>query len=358
MYVYAQRTNDKESISILKWHFFIIQIMRNRCLLSMLGTAIILGSHAHPLLRSNVVGTLVEGIILAVVLVLSIIICAIASGPAKGLSVDEFGAVRNGNIYYFSWFAFLNNLYLASCYVKSVHKIDITQRCRDISSASSSPATFVYWFMLLLSSVIVMSTSISLGMKNCTADDGEEKVQPYCSRTILGIIVGAIATILSSTTLAMMNHLSTMTLPFLGEVGRVGLLFILYCFEVAYVTDGSGPGAPLGNLYYSSWISLLLTMKIGFECYDAYVQVQDATGENANIDMNNIQMHGRNDGISGMSGSNAAMEDKVSEQSIGSGVGRPGKYLKVPKSATTETGDKEVNVHNDECRDDDTHDMV
>jgi len=279
-------------------------------LLSMLGIVVVLASHAHPSVRKAVIGTPVEGIILAVVLVFSIIICAIASGPAKGLAVDEFGAVRNGNIYYFSWVAFLNGLYLAACYVKSVHQIDITQRCRDISSASSSPATFVYWFMLLLSSLIVMSTSVSLRLKNCSmnanADDGGTTFgQPYCSRTVMGISIGGVATILSLTTVAMMNHLSTMNVPFLGEVGLVALLFVLYGFEVAYVTDGSGPGAPLGNLYYSSWISLLLTLKIGLVCHDAYVQVQDAIVERVNS-FDEIQMNG----------SDVGMEGDISEHSL------------------------------------------
>lgn len=52
----------------------------------------------------------------------------------------------------------------------------------------------------------------------------------------------------------------------------------MYGFELFYVTRAYGPGSPLGNLYYFSWISFLLCFGIGKCCYDDYVYAVEVAG--------------------------------------------------------------------------------
>lgn len=134
----------------------------------------------------------------------------------------------------------------------------------------SRSSSFTYWSALLVSSLIVMGTSADIYNRNCDVDDRE---QPYCSRTVLGVTVGTMGVIFSLAVVAM--KLTLGAAPFLVEVALVVLLLILYIVEVAYVTDIQGPGSPLGNLYYFSWISFLLTFLVGKACHEDYIEAQE-----------------------------------------------------------------------------------
>lgn len=48
------------------------------------------------------------------------------------------------------------------------------------------------------------------------------------------------------------------------------LLMVCGGFEVAFVTSHQGPGAPLGNLYYFSWIAFLSTFMLFASCLEDY----------------------------------------------------------------------------------------
>lgn len=78
------------------------------------------------------------------------------------------------------------------------------------------------------------------------------------------------------------------TAPYLMEVGIVFWLFLLYLFEVAFITDNSGPGAPLGNLYYFSWISFLLTIAIANACHEDLLEAQQPHQQVATTEMPNL----------------------------------------------------------------------
>jgi hypothetical protein len=39
---------------------------------------------------------------------------------------------------------------------------------------------------------------------------------------------------------------------------------------VAFITSADGPGAPIGNLYYFTWISFLSSVFIVSKCYEDY----------------------------------------------------------------------------------------
>lgn len=187
------------------------------------------------------------------------------SGPDRGLAVDKDGAVFVGNMYYFAWAGLFNGIFILSSYIESTFGINVGQTMKARSSS------FTYWSALLMSSMIVMGTAADVYNRNCDVAV-EDKVQPFCKRSVLAVTVGTIGVLLSLVIVIM--KISLGAAPFLMEVGLAVLLFLLYIFEVAYVTDIQGPGSPLGNLYYFSWISFLLTFMVGKACYDDYVEAQ------------------------------------------------------------------------------------
>merc|ERR1712238_396387 len=58
--------------------------------------------------------------------------------------------------------------------------------------------------------------------------------------------------------------------PFLIEACSCLLLVVSYGAGVAFLSAESGPAAPLGNLYYFSWISFVSVLMLGASCVDSY----------------------------------------------------------------------------------------
>lgn len=280
----------------------IINFASDRALMTLLLSGFMAGSNMHECVKAIVVGSKIEGIIIALVLTFSAIGCAVTTGPARGLAVDRYGGLIHGNMYYLSWFAFANGLYLASRYLDEVYGINFVDRMNSQSS------TFPYWSILLISSIIIIAASFELRNTKCA----DNKDTTYCSRTVLGITVGTLATVASIATLAMKLYLGAA--PFLGEVGLIVLLCILYVIEVIFVTDGAGPGAPIGNLYYCSWISLLFCIKILLICHETYMETLDIVEQGEQGLTGGPNIHGANEMIqqsSVINGGEASNNGKV-----------------------------------------------
>ena len=234
-------------------------------IISLITIIFTLGSHLNQSLRSIIIDQKPEGGIILLLTIFSTILVAIVSGPDRGLAVDKDGAVFIGNMYYFAWAGFINSIFIASSFIESAYGFNVRQTMRARSSS------FTYWSALLVSSMIVMATSSDIYNRNCDVPV-EDKAQPFCSRTVLAITVGTIGVIFALAIVAMKMTLGAA--PFLIEIGLNLMLFISYVLEIAYVTDIQGPGSPLGNLYYFSWISFLLTIGVGKACREDYMEAQ------------------------------------------------------------------------------------
>lgn len=234
-------------------------------IISLLIIIFTLGSHIYQPLRPIIIDQKPEGGIILLLTIFSTILVAIVSGPDRGLAVDKDGAVFIGNMYYFAWAGFINSIFILSSFIESVYGFNVRQTMRARSSS------FTYWSALLVSSMIVMATSSDIYNRNCDVPV-EDKAQPFCSRTVLAVSVGTIGVIFALAIVAMKMSLGAA--PFLIEIGLNLMLFILYVLEIAYVTDIQGPGSPLGNLYYFSWISFLLTIGVGKACHEDYMEAQ------------------------------------------------------------------------------------
>lgn len=235
-------------------------------ILCLLGVSAMLFSHSHIRYRIIVIDTKIEFITIALLLLFSTILVALVSGPSRGLAVDKDGAVFIGNMYYFSWGAFFIMIMILSSFIESAYGINVRQ------SMTSKSSSFTYWSALLVTSLIVMGTSSNLYNQNCDVEN-DEKPQPFCKRCVLAITVGTLGVLVSLAIVALKLLLGAA--PFLVELCCLFLLFILYSIEILYVTGARGPGSPLGNLYYFSWISFLLVLMVAKACYEDYVEAQE-----------------------------------------------------------------------------------
>lgn len=230
-------------------------------IISMLVTIFFFCAHISHL-KAIVIGNKIEAWTIVVLLIFWSVLVSLITGPNRGLAVDQEGGVNLGNLYYVSWAGFLCICTLGSMYVEDVFGINVRDKMKQKSNS------FLYWSGLLVASLIVMGTCSDLYDSNCDVGN-DDKPQPFCRRTVYGIVVGALGTIFS---LAIVVMKLAFAAPFLIEVGTAGFLFILYIFEVAFLTTPNGPGSPLGNLYYFSWLSFGLTFMVGKTCREDYLE--------------------------------------------------------------------------------------
>lgn len=239
-------------------------------------TIIILG--VHFLSNFPIIGGKVEGLSIFVSVVFWVVIVVVASEPNTGVAIDAVtGSVTNGNIYYFSWGGFLTSIVLFFSYLKDTINVYVSNEL--------AASRFKWWATLLASSIVVIGSSASKFDRECTASD---KNTTLCSRTILGLVLGIVGTLLSLAFVAM--TISGGRVSFMVESGAGLLLFILNAFGVAFITSDKGPGAPLGNLYYFSWLSFILSFFVLSGCYEDYQTAKNTTEDeeigDQNLDIN------------------------------------------------------------------------
>lgn len=279
-------------------------------IITLITIAFVQYSHTNPTLQTMIIGQKYEGIIILVLLLFSTVLVGIVSGPNRGLAVDKDGAVNVGNMYYSCWAGFINCFAILSSYIESSYGINVAQTMKARSSS------FTYWTAFLLSSLIVMGTASDIYNRNCDVPN-DDKQQPYCGRSVLAVTIGTIGVLLSLIVVIM--KISMGGSPFLMEVGFVFFLAILYVFEVAYVTAASGPGSPLGNLYYFSWMSFFLTLLVSKACHEDYVEAQIIVEQQQNPverpmpTLENVHEDGVNPGspVSRNNMDNVAIDDDV-----------------------------------------------
>mmetsp|Transcript_14768 Transcript_14768/g.18721 ORF Transcript_14768/g.18721 Transcript_14768/m.18721 type:complete len:397 (-) Transcript_14768:248-1438(-) len=239
--------------------------------------------HLHSGYRSIVINTKIELYIIICLVFIWAVLVGLVSSPTTGLAVEDDGAVYLGNMYYFTWAGFITGILLLASFVEFMFGISVRAALRrnnnnlftstntnnNTMSNTKTPSTaFVYWCALMASSLIVMGTASDIYSRQCEVEVNI-KPQPFCSRTVFAITTGTMSTI--ACLLIIVSKLLYITTPFLVELCLCAILFVLYIFEILYATGTNGPGSPLGNLYYFSWISFLICFGIGKCCYEDYV---------------------------------------------------------------------------------------
>jgi len=233
-------------------------------LLSICFSLVILAGYWTPTIGGTVLGNKVEAILTFASLAFAIILTAIITGPGHGLAVDEDGAISFGNEYYFAWLALFSCFVLVQNLVSNLFGVNVVEGIQNRSKS------FSYWMALMFCSLVVMGSSSEFHGRKCMNDDVNNAA---CSRSVFGVVVGIVG-VLFSGGIVMMKITHGLASPFIIEVAVCVWLFLLYVFEVGFITGNNGPGAPLGNLYYFSWISFLLTIAIANACHEDYTDAQ------------------------------------------------------------------------------------
>lgn len=124
-----------------------------------------------------------------------------------------------------------------------------------------------------------MGASANIFDKDCANIDTSSS---YCKRTKFGIALGAIGTAFSLGVVAM--KMLTSIAPFVVEGVLALFLCIMNGFGVAFLTSAQGPGSPIGNLYYFSWLSWCCSFMLLASVYDDYCNGGAAVADEENKD--------------------------------------------------------------------------
>lgn len=229
-------------------------------------TAVVVLMHLSAVHAIHVVGTKAEGIICLGLVVCWVIIVSVIANADSGLAVqeDEDNTIINGNLYYFGWAGFVTSILLLISYLRAVFGVDLAGELRSRSKR------LTLWAAVLACALVVMGSSANIFDKDCSP---QQQTDAFCSRTKYGISLGAITTIFSLVVVGL--KMATSVAPFYIEAAFSVLLCILNGFGVAFLTSPKGPGSPIGNLYYFTWISFILCFMLIADCYNDF----NATGK-------------------------------------------------------------------------------
>mmetsp|Transcript_11825 Transcript_11825/g.28373 ORF Transcript_11825/g.28373 Transcript_11825/m.28373 type:complete len:343 (-) Transcript_11825:1634-2662(-) len=224
-------------------------------------TGVVVLMHLHPLFSVWVVGTKLEGLMTIVLAAFWAATVAVVSNASTGLAVDasKDNTIVNGNLYYFSWAGFVTSILLLVNYLRGVFGVDLVGEVKNRS------ARLTLWAAFLAGQLVVMGASANIFDKDCSSSDDSST---YCTRTKLGISVGAIGTAFALIVVGM--KMMTSIAPFVVEGVLALFLCILNGFGVAFLTSAEGPGSPIGNLYYFSWLSWFCSFLLVASVYDDY----------------------------------------------------------------------------------------
>ena len=189
---------------------------------------------------------------------------AVISDATNGLAVEGDGGVSYGNLYYFGWAGFVTAIALFVSYVRTVYYLELTQELEMRADRLN------LWAGLLTASLVLMSSAANIYDYACMTSEEVRMGHKFCNRTLLAMIMGAFGATLSIVVIGM--KLSTGVAPFKLEFGFSAFLFLSHCYTCPLVTSEQGPGAKIGNLYYFSWISLLIPFFLVTSCYENYAR--------------------------------------------------------------------------------------
>lgn len=171
----------------------------------------------------------------------------------------EAGLVSNANLYYFSWAALVTSVLLFAELLKCPLGIDKGSELEDATRRFNS------WVFLCATSLIAMSSSAGIyRSSDCYDAVGSSSCKKLKISVAFGAIVAGLALIMMVTARILREKES---LKLIVEGVTAVIAVVLYALSVAYTTAPGAPGALIGNLYYFTWFSFVISVMLLLDCF-------------------------------------------------------------------------------------------
>lgn len=179
-------------------------------------------------------------------------------------AVDSIGEIAMANLYYFAWASIITSGVLMTSYVKALFGI------RKLDSMSA------VWVAICKVCFVILGASLHIWhtiSDNCKFDEITLGAVTFCSRTILAITVSLTGLLVGG--LVVLGRIIVIMCP-LCKCTRMQahiemlislFLVLLFAAAVALITGIGGPGQSVGDLYYSTWLALWVSLGIFVSCY-------------------------------------------------------------------------------------------
>jgi len=169
------------------------------------------------------------------------------------------GIVNNANLYYFSWAALVTSVLLFAELLKCPLGISMGSAFEDAGRR------FNNWAFLCASSLIAMSSSSGIYRSaGCYDQIGSTSCQRLRISVAFGAIVAGLALIMM-VTVRILKEKQNLKLIIEGITAVIAV--VLYALSVAYTTSPGAPGALIGNLYYFTWFSFVISVMLLLDCF-------------------------------------------------------------------------------------------
>jgi hypothetical protein len=235
-------------------------------------TLLATAAQLHPLGSTLFVGTMIEGVVGIVMIAFWTAIVAVNTDAGDALLYEGergSGAALNANLYYFSWAGFITAILIFVSFLHDAFGINVVDQVRK------QALRLQYWAAFFACSVVVMGSASRTLRSDCRNfdDENDEGTGPYCRKTRFAIASGTLGAMLALLVIfsKVVNYSSISgSTPFALEIGSAAFMTVMTALAVAWTTSANGPGSEIGNLYYFSWASFLLSAVLGADCYNEY----------------------------------------------------------------------------------------
>jgi len=182
----------------------------------------------------------------------------VIQNPNNNIAVGV-SSIIDANIYFASWGAFLCSMLLCGKIGQEIYGFDIAGRVSPLVKTRAGK-----WYMMLFSSALVLMASVRAFLaESCDADS--MSMAPKCNQTKLAIATGVVGTIFAGSVTGV--TLKSGSLKLIYEWNAALVMVAISCFAMAYVTAGEGPGSSVGNLYFATWVTFVLSILILTSCH-------------------------------------------------------------------------------------------
>ena len=187
---------------------------------------------------------------------------------------------------------------------------DLAQELRDIDLTKASPKKVLY-FSLCATSLIVMASAVRVFRTALCSGVGGTIVASSCRRTSWAISLGVLSFV-AAIGLVLFNE--TKGIPVELEASALSVLFIMWIFGIAYITFGVGaPATTIGNLYFATWISFILSMLLMGAAVGEYIAKREGGKQKEGDIEEDRPVNARSSSIIIGSVSDPAVEEKPTE---------------------------------------------
>eukprot|EP00546_Thalassionema_frauenfeldii_P016555 CAMPEP_0178901956 /NCGR_PEP_ID=MMETSP0786-20121207/4331_1 /TAXON_ID=186022 /ORGANISM="Thalassionema frauenfeldii, Strain CCMP 1798" /LENGTH=309 /DNA_ID=CAMNT_0020573157 /DNA_START=75 /DNA_END=1001 /DNA_ORIENTATION=+ len=168
----------------------------------------------------------------------------------NGYAVNNLGFIENANAYFGAW----------ACLASVMFILGEIGETHFETSPWRAPKLSLWWILLIGTLAILMASVDIYIAAPCSGTDTE-----LCAKTAVGIASGSIGLFFSLLTIGMVSFVEEKYSRILETV-LATLLLLISVINVGVVTSSGGPGAKVGNLFFASWITFLMSLSLFGRC--------------------------------------------------------------------------------------------